>query len=75
MTYDYQDKKTAAVLSKKLQMPTAFNVPGRMAQAIGMHPSNQLMGCRSLNGKSGHSHKGIARYDFIILRENSSKIR
>ena len=75
MTYEYRERKTVAIISEKLEIPTAFNVLGHMAQAIGAHADSQLMGRLLLTDKSGVSHKGIARYGFIILKANGSKIR
>jgi len=75
MSYEYREKKTVAVLSDKLELPTAFNVLGHLAQAIGAHADPQIMGRPALTDRSGNLHKGIARYGFIILKTNASKIR
>lgn len=75
MTYEYRERKTVAVLFEKLEVPTAFNVLGHLAQAIGAHADSKLMGRLSLTDRTGIQHQGIARYGFIILRANASKIR
>jgi Protein of unknown function (DUF2000) len=75
MTYDYKERKTVAVLSDKLELPTAFNVLGHMAQAVGAQAVDQLMGRLALTDKSGIVHRGIGRYSFIILKANPNKIR
>jgi hypothetical protein len=75
MIYAYRERKTVTVLCEKLEVATAFNVLGHLAQAIGAHADSELMGRLYLKDRSGTQHLGIGRYGFIILKANASKIR
>jgi hypothetical protein len=75
MTYDYSEMKTVAVLYDKLEIGTAMNVLGHMAQSIGAFAGDSLMGRPKLVDKAGVIHRGIAKYGFIITKTNASKLR
>lgn len=74
-TYDYNARKTVAVLSANLQPGVAMNVLGHLAISIGAYGDNELMGRPQLVDASGVTHLGISRYPVIVTKSKPALLR
>lgn len=73
--YDYTEKKIVAVLAQDLESGVALNVLGHLAVSLGAYGDKTLMGRPYLTDHSGVSHRGIARYPFVITKEKRHRLR
>lgn len=73
--YDYNAKKTVAVLSANLEPGIAMNVLGHLAISIGAYGDDGLMGRPQLVDASGVTHVGISRYPVIVTKSKPTLLR
>ena len=72
---NYEDKKIVGVIASDVDAPTALNVIGHLAIAIGKYSDKDIMGQPIITDKTGVNHLGISRFPFIVTKVKKSKLK
>lgn len=68
-------EKTVILISSKLDKPTALNVVGHLALALGAAHGSQLVVTASYRDLSGVDHRGVSAFPFVALHTRPGKLR
>jgi hypothetical protein len=68
-------EKTVVLISSKLDKPTALNVVGHLALALGAAHGSQLVVTAAYRDLSGVDHRGVSAFPFVTLHTRPNKLR
>ncbi len=73
--YDYREKKIIVVVDEALEKGKMSNALGHIAFSAGRYLDNSWMGQEILFDADGVTHRGIAKYPFIVLSASQDQLK
>ena len=73
--YDYKAKKIIGIVNEELPIGKVLNALGHLAFSAGHYADDSYMGQKILIDAGEQTHRGIAKYPFIVLKAAKAEIK